>query len=76
MIRTTTALLLEALGNLWDAYDEADHKPGEVTVVEISGWEAVAKGGGKKYFRPRFKSWVLSPVSKTVSTVKPTQPDK
>ena len=55
LIRTTTALLLEAFATLWDAYVEAKHDAGDVVCVEIAGWESVTKGGGKKYFRPRFK---------------------
>ena len=56
LIRTTTALLLEALASLWDAYDEdTKHKDGDVACVEVAGWESVTKAGGKKYFRPRFK---------------------
>ena len=56
LIRTSTALLLEALGALWDAYDEVTkHKEGDIAVVEVAGWEPVPKAGGKKYFRPRFK---------------------
>ena len=56
LIRTTTALLLEALANLWDSYDEdTTHKEGDIASVEVAGWEPVTKSGGKKYFRPRFK---------------------
>ena len=56
LIRTTTALLLEALASLWDAYDEdTKHKEGDIACVEVAGWESVTKAGGKKYFRPRFK---------------------
>ena len=39
LIRTTTALLLEALATLWDIYDEADHKPNAIAVVEIASWK-------------------------------------
>lgn len=56
VIKTTTALLLEAMSSLWDAYDaDTRHKNGDVVCAEITGWEAVSKAGGKKYFRPRFK---------------------
>jgi hypothetical protein len=56
LIRTSTALLLEALGALWDAYDQdTKHKEGDIAVAEVAGWEPVTKAGGKKYFRPRFK---------------------
>ena len=56
VIRTTTGLLLEALGALWDAYyEDTKHKEGDIAVVEVAGWEPVTKAGGKKYFRPRFK---------------------
>src|SRR5262245_3244654 len=56
LIRTSTALLLEALASLWDAYDEdTEHKEGDIAYVEVAGWEPVTKAGGKKYFRPRFK---------------------
>ena len=56
LIRTSTALLLEALASLWDAYDEdTKHKEGDIACVEVAGWESVTKAGGKKYFRPRFK---------------------
>ena len=56
LIRTSTALLLEALEALWDAYDEdTKHKEGDIAYVEVAGWESVTKAGGKKYFRPRFK---------------------
>ena len=56
LIRTKTALLLEALATLWDAYDEdTKHKEGDIAYVEVAGWEPVTKAGGKKYFRPRFK---------------------
>jgi hypothetical protein len=56
LIRTSTALLLEALAALWDAYDEdTKHKEGDIAYVELAGWEPVTKAGGKKYFRPRFK---------------------
>jgi hypothetical protein len=56
LLKTSTALLLEALGSLWDAYDEdTRRKDGDVACCEVAGWEAVSKAGGKKYFRPRFK---------------------
>ena len=56
LIRTSTALLLEALAMLWDAYDkDPKHKDGDIAYVEVAGWEPVTKSGGKKYFRPRFK---------------------
>ena len=56
LIKTTTALLLDAMASLWDAYDEdTKHKDGDVACCEVAGWEAVSKAGGKKYFRPRFK---------------------
>ena len=56
LIKTTTALLLDAMSSLWDAYDaDTKHKDGDVACCEIAGWEAVSKAGGKKYFRPRFK---------------------
>jgi hypothetical protein len=56
VIRTSTALLLEALAALWDAYDEdTKHKEGDIAYVEVAGWESVTKSGGKKYFRPRYK---------------------
>jgi hypothetical protein len=55
-IKTTTALLLEAFAALWDAYyEDTKRRDGDIAVVEIAGWEAVSKSGGKKYFRPRFK---------------------
>src|SRR5258708_4843353 len=52
LIKSTTGLLLEAVGTLWDAYDEAQHKNGDVAVVEVAGWEPVTTSGGKKYFKP------------------------
>ena len=56
LIKTTTGLLLEAFGSLWDAYhDDENHKDSDVACCEVAGWEAVSKAGGKKYFRPRFK---------------------
>ena len=55
LIKSTTGLLLEAVGTLWDAYDEAQHKDGDVAVVEVAGWESVTTSGGKKYFKPRLK---------------------
>ena len=45
LIRTTTALLLEALASLWDAYDEdTKHKEGDIACVEVAGWESVHQG--------------------------------
>jgi hypothetical protein len=55
LIKTTTALLLDAMGALWDDYESMQHDEGAIAVVETAGWEPVTKGGGKKYFRPRFK---------------------
>ena len=56
LIRTSTALMLEALAALWDSYDEdPKHKDGDIVCAEVAGWESVTKSGGKKYFRPRFK---------------------
>jgi hypothetical protein len=54
LIKSTTSLLLEAVETLWVAYDEAQHKDGDVAVVEVAGWDSVTKSG-KKYFKPRLK---------------------
>ena len=40
LIKSSTGLLLEAVATLWDAYDEAKHKDGDVAVVEVAGWES------------------------------------